>query len=112
MGRNMIVVEEGAFSSEADAVNEIRADGYWFQVFVNPPPQAIEPHSHEWDARLYVLSGTAKLTDTVGQRTYALGPGAKVIVPKGEQHLETIDGPVTIIYATSSDPGSSYQMQR
>jgi quercetin dioxygenase-like cupin family protein len=112
MGQNMIVVQEGAFSSEAEAIREIRADGYWFQVFIDPGPQPTEPHVHDWDARLYVVNGTAKLTDFVARRTYILSPGVKVTIPKGEQHLETIDSPVTIVYATSSDPGGSYQMRR
>ena len=106
------MIEVGDFpASKAAAISEIRETGFWFQVFVNPPAQLSQPHRHHYDARLYVVSGTAKLTDTSGGITHVLGPGKKVSIPRGEEHFETIEGPVTVVYATSDDPVEGYQMQ-
>ena len=72
--------------TRADFEAEIRREGYEVREGEIKPHVHREPHAHDFDARLFVLTGV--LTMAFGNDRVAYGPGESCNVPAGTVHAE------------------------
>jgi mannose-6-phosphate isomerase-like protein (cupin superfamily) len=72
--------------TRADFEAEVRREGYEVREGEIKPNTHREPHAHDFDARLFVLTGT--LTMAYGNDRVTYGPGQSCNVPAGTVHAE------------------------
>ena len=98
-----LVVEKNYFSNRAEVMEDIRDTGYWPTTFVSNPSPELPVHYHDHDIIGYVIEGQTYLLDE-DERRIEIGPGDRLVIPKGAWHAE---GEVTekVIYiVTAKEP--------
>ncbi len=90
------------FSTEEEAVAEIKAAGYW-PVTVELEPEKSEDHWHDFDSMLFMLEGELSVTEADIGETCVCGPGARVIAKAGLVHREEHRGYKAVV-GLSVDP--------
>ena len=65
---------------------ELRRDGYEIREGEIQPHVHREPHTHDFDARLFILKGSLTVAYSNDRVTY--GPGDSCSVPAGTVHAE------------------------
>ncbi len=98
-----IQLQEDYFSTEEEAIAEAKAIGR-HTLTVDFPATKSEVHWHDFDAEVYVLDGTAQVTDVDAGITYSCGKGAKLSAPARTLHSENHE-PYRAVVALSVDPG-------
>ena len=83
-----------AFGTEETAV----------QAFVFAPGKGFAPHAHEQSEQvLYVVEGEAEIR--LGNEARRVGPGAALVVPKGEAHsVENVGDDQLVVMMVSTPP--------
>jgi quercetin dioxygenase-like cupin family protein len=73
---------------EAPTAAELRArlerDGFDSFAWSDAPRAHYEPHSHDHDESIWVVSG--EITFAAGGETFRLGPGDRLMLPAGTVH--------------------------
>jgi quercetin dioxygenase-like cupin family protein len=95
------------FATEAEAVAEIEAAGYW-PLTVDFPPEENEDHWHDFDSMVFVLEGELSLTDAETGETCVCGPGTRVVAKSGVLHREAHRGYKAVV-GLSVDPSTLTQ---
>jgi len=80
-------VVRGAFTTKAEALADLLALDFWPTTFVSERMQELPLHWHDFDDVGYVLEGHTYLLNERGERI-ELGPGDKLILPRGAVHAE------------------------
>jgi quercetin dioxygenase-like cupin family protein len=75
------------FTTEEEAVAEIKAAGFWPVTFEFQPAKK-ENHWHDFDSMVFVLDGEISLTEAETGETCICGPGTRVIAKAGVVHRE------------------------
>ncbi len=95
------------FTSEEEAVAEIKAAGYW-PLTVERFPEKTVDHWHDFDSMVFVLEGEISLTETDTGENCVCGPGTRIIAKAGVRHREEHDGYKAVI-GFSVDPATLTQ---
>ncbi len=98
-----LVVEKGVFETHAEVMDAIRKTGFWPTTFVSGRSPELPVHHHDYDIIGYVMEGETYLLDENEERV-PIGPGDRLVIPKGAWHAEgEVTGKVVYI-VTVSDP--------
>lgn len=90
-----IEVTRSHLTSEAEALADISSRGFASEVR-EYSAATNEPHSHEYDVLLHVLTGTFCVGLEEGGVAYSAGRGDRMFVPAGIVHFED-HGPVRVV---------------
>ena len=82
-----LVVEKGYFETHAQVMEDIRDTGYWPTTFFSDPLPELPVHHHDHDIIGYVMAGETYLLDE-DERRIPIGPGDRLVIPKGAWHAE------------------------
>lgn len=63
---------------------QLEAEGFSTLLWRDRPGAEYSPHSHDHDESLWVVEG--EITFGVGGRSYRLGPGDRLMLPRGTVH--------------------------
>lgn len=80
-------IVRGAFTSKAEVLAELAAMDFWPTTYVSERMQELPLHWHDFDDVGYLIEGRTYLLDERGERI-ELGPGDKLILPRGAIHAE------------------------
>jgi len=80
-----ISIHENHFATEEEARDEIAANGLW-AFTADFPADKNGAHWHDFDAHVYVLEGTLKLSDPTDGTTCECNAGTKMIVSARTLH--------------------------
>lgn len=80
-------VVRNAFSDKSEVYDDLKALGYWPTTYVSDRMDELPPHWHDFDNVGYVIEGRTYVLDENSQRV-ELGPGDKLIIPRGAVHAE------------------------
>ncbi len=80
-------IEKAYFATRADVMNDIRKTGYWPTTFFSKPSPELPVHYHDHDIIGYVMEGETYLLDE-DERRIEIGPGDRLVIPKGAWHAE------------------------
>jgi quercetin dioxygenase-like cupin family protein len=70
--------------SEATLRRLLADDGFEGSPWHDEPDARYRPHSHDHDESLWVIEG--EITFGIGEREYCLGPGDRLMLPRGTVH--------------------------
>jgi hypothetical protein len=90
------------FSTEAEALAEIKAAGY-FPATIDIPATTNETHWHDFATMAYLLEGSLTVTDGTTGEVFNIKPGCKSTSVAGWLHKETHDG-IRVVFGFSVDP--------
>jgi mannose-6-phosphate isomerase-like protein (cupin superfamily) len=82
-----MVVEKGFFTTKDEVMQDILKSGFWPTTFISNASPELPVHYHTQDILGYVMEGTTYLLDE-NQERIDVGPGDKLIIPKGAWHAE------------------------
>ena len=99
-----VQVQDNYFSTEEEAIAEAKANGRHV-LTVDFPAIKSEVHWHDFDAEVYVLEGTAQVTDVDAGTTYTCSKGTKLSAPARTLHSENHEA-YRAVLAMSVDPAS------
>lgn len=78
----------GFFETQADVLDDIKANGTWPTTFVSGPSESLPVHWHSDEVHAYIMEGETDFFDEAsGQRTSVVA-GDKIIVPAKTLHAE------------------------
>ena len=80
-------IERNAFSTKEEVLDDIKALDLWPTTYVSDLMDELPPHWHDFDNCGYLLEGIGYILDEKGERV-PLGPGDKLIIPRGAVHAE------------------------
>jgi mannose-6-phosphate isomerase-like protein (cupin superfamily) len=116
-------VVHGAVAGKDEVLDDIKRLDLWPATYVSERMEELPLHWHDFDNCGYVLEGSTYVLDEQGDRV-PLGPGDKLIIPRGAVHAEgaVTERTVHIVGLTMAanlldqlidlrDPGSSPQLQ-
>lgn len=105
-----IEIHTGFFKSRSDALDDIKATGYWPTTFVSGPSPGLEVHWHSHDVHAYVVEGRTTFLDGESGKRHSVGPGDKIVVPPRTLHAEgeVTDRVVYIIAAPEALPPEDF----
>lgn len=95
------------FSTEAEAVAEIKEAGYW-PLTIEFQPEKNENHWHDFDSMLFLLEGELSVTEAETGENCVCGAGTRVIAKAGVLHREEHNGYKAVI-GFSIDPATLTQ---
>ena len=81
-----VLVFAGHFRKEEQAIAEILEEGYRPVPWTDRPGVSYEPHRHEDDETLYIVSGSMDFTDLETGKTHELQSGDKLFLPANTLH--------------------------
>jgi len=84
-------ISRNHFSTEAEALSEIEAAGY-FPMTIDIPATTNDDHWHDFETMLFILDGSLTVTESESNETYTLNPGDKAEAKSGVLHREAHDG--------------------
>jgi uncharacterized cupin superfamily protein len=76
--------------AEAQAIAELSREGFAAGAYDYPAGKT-EPHSHDYDVCLHILSGEFRLGLVEEGVVRSFGPGERLLVPAGTLHFEDHD---------------------
>jgi uncharacterized cupin superfamily protein len=79
------------FSTEEEAVAEIKAAGFW-PITVEFPAEKNENHWHDFDAMVFVLEGEVSISEAETGECCTCGPGTRMSAKAGIVHREDTAG--------------------
>ena len=82
-----MVIEKGFFTSRDDVLQDIRRSGYWPTTYISTKSPELPVHYHAHDILGYVMEGETYVLDE-DENKIPIGPGDKLIIPKGAWHAE------------------------
>jgi quercetin dioxygenase-like cupin family protein len=82
-----MVIEKGYFQNRAEVMEDIRDSGYWPTTFISNKSPELPIHYHNHDIIGYVIEGETYLLEEDGNKV-AIGPGDRLVIPKGAWHAE------------------------
>jgi hypothetical protein len=100
-------IENDHFTTEAEAIAEIEAAGYW-PVTVDFPPEKNDDHWHDFDSLVFILEGEVGLTETDTGEQCVCGPGTRIAAKAGVLHREDHRGYKAVV-GLSVDPATLSQ---
>jgi mannose-6-phosphate isomerase-like protein (cupin superfamily) len=116
-------VVHGAVAGKDEVLDDIKRLDLWPATYVSERMEELPLHWHDFDNCGYVLEGSTYVLDEQGDRV-PLGPGDKLIIPRGAVHAEgaVTERTVHIVGLPMAanlldqlidlrDPGSSPQLQ-
>lgn len=80
-------VVHNAFTNKDEVMNDLKELGYWPTTYVSDRMDELPLHWHDFDNCGYVLEGSTYILDE-DQERIPLGPGDKLIIPRGAVHAE------------------------
>jgi hypothetical protein len=95
------------FSTEEEAVAEIKAAGYW-PLTLEVPPEKNENHWHDFDSMLFVLEGELSVMEAETGESCVCIPGTRILAKAGVLHREEHNGFKAVI-GFSVDPSTLTQ---
>ena len=98
-----MVIEKGAFASRTEVMEDVRDTGYWPTTYVSTKSPELPLHYHKHDNLGYVMSGRTYLLDENEERV-EIGPGDKLVIPKGAWHAEGEVKEQVVYIVTFRDP--------
>ena len=106
-GRMEYTISEGHIVTEAEALAEIEARGWYGFVRDVVVEEDEELHWHDFDAVLYVLEGTARAATPTG--TVEAGPGTRAQATAGWVHGDIAGTTYRGVFGFSVDPAKMTQ---
>jgi cupin domain len=107
MRRKIMDISNDHFSTEEEAVAEIKAAGFWPVTFEFQPKKS-ETHWHDFDSMVFILEGEISLTEVETGETCVYGPGTRVRAKAGVLHREE-HGEYKAVVGFSVDPATLTQ---
>ena len=98
-----MVVEKGFFHTKDEVLQDIRKTGFWPTTYISSRFPELPLHYHDHDIVGYVMEGESYLLDEAGERV-PVGPGDKLVIPKGAWHAEGEVTDTVIYIVTVRDP--------
>jgi hypothetical protein len=95
------------FSTERDALAEIKKRGYW-PLTLNFEAETNDSHWHDFDSVLFVLEGKLSVRETETDESCVCGPGTRIEAKAGILHSEEHQGYRAVI-GFSIDPATLTQ---
>ena len=80
-------VIRNAFTDKGEVYDQLKELGYWPTTYVSDRMDELPPHWHDFDNVGFVLEGSTYVLNERGERV-ALGPGDKLVIPRGAVHAE------------------------
>lgn len=80
-------VVRNAFSDKDEVFDDLKELGYWPTTYVSDRMDELPLHWHDFDNVGYVLEGSTYVLNEKQERV-DLGPGDKLILPRGAVHAE------------------------
>jgi mannose-6-phosphate isomerase-like protein (cupin superfamily) len=80
-------VIRAAFSTKAEVLDDVKSLDFWPTTYVSDRMEELPLHWHDFDNVGYVLEGRTYVLNEKLERV-ALGPGDKLILPRGAIHAE------------------------
>ena len=80
-------IVKGFFETKQEVMEDIKQSGYWPTTFISDKSPELPVHFHKHDILGYVMEGTTYLLDE-DEHKIPIGPGDKLIIPKGAWHAE------------------------
>lgn len=63
-------------------------EGFAVMSWSDPPRRTYAPHHHDHDESLWCIRG--EITFHIARRDYRLGPGDRLVLPRGTVHAATV----------------------
>ncbi len=98
-----MVIEKKYFANRAAAIEDIRDTGYWPTTYVSNKSPELPLHYHDHDIIGYLIEGAGYVLDENGDRVQ-LGPGDRLVIPKGAWHAEGAVNERMVYLVTFRDP--------
>jgi quercetin dioxygenase-like cupin family protein len=98
-----MVIEKGYFTTRSEVMEDIRDSGYWPTTFVSNKSPELPLHYHNHDIIGYVIEGETYLLEEDGGKV-AIGPGDRLVIPKGAWHAEGEVSERVVYIVTLRDP--------
>lgn len=76
------------FTTLAEVLDDIRADGYWPTTLVTKPGPALELHWHDSEVHGYVIEGKTWVLDGDSGKRVDIQTGDKLVFPYAALHAE------------------------
>lgn len=94
-----MTIDKNYFTTRSEVMDDVRDSGYWPTTYISNKSPELPVHYHDHDIIGYVIEGETYVLDEDEQRV-PLGPGDRLVIPKGAWHAE---GEVTerVIYIVS-----------
>ena len=94
-----MTIDKNYFTTRSEVMDDVRDSGYWPTTYISNKSPELPVHYHDYDIIGYVIEGETYVLDEDEQRI-PLGPGDRLVIPKGAWHAE---GEVTerVIYIVS-----------
>ena len=100
---SQLKVEKAYFETRADVMEDVRETGYWPTTFFSKRSPELPVHYHDHDIIGYVMQGETYLLDA-DERRIEVGPGDRLVIPKGAWHAEGEVKDRMIYIVTVRDP--------
>lgn len=81
-------IQKGSFDGLAEALEDLKASGFWPTTFVSGPSPGLELHWHSEEVHAYLVEGETSFLDGESGTRHAVGPGDKIVVPPRTLHAE------------------------
>jgi quercetin dioxygenase-like cupin family protein len=78
---------KGFFTTKEEVMEDIKQSGYWPTTFISNKSPELPIHYHNHDILGYVMEGSTYLLLEDGTKA-PVGPGDKLVIPKGAWHAE------------------------
>ncbi|HVV75480.1 MAG TPA: hypothetical protein VHC43_05540 [Mycobacteriales bacterium] len=95
-------IQPNAFDTEADAVREIEARG-WYPLTFPARAEVSEWHWHDFEALIFMLEGTLRIEFEDGREVLECSPGSRIDTAAHDVHREVTDG-YRAVFGLSVDP--------
>jgi uncharacterized cupin superfamily protein len=82
-----MTIDKNHFRGRDEALEDIRATGYWPHTFVSDKSPELPIHRHDHDIIGYVIEGETYLLDEDGNKL-PVEAGDRMVIPKGAWHAE------------------------
>lgn len=76
------------FSTRAEVLDDIKANGTWPTTFVSGPSDGFEIHWHSDEVHAYILEGETDFLDAESGARTKVASGDKIVVPARTLHAE------------------------
>jgi len=81
-------VHRNFFETREQVRDDIRSDGYWPTTLASKPAPALPLHWHDSEVHGYVIEGRTWVLDDDTGEGVEIGPGDKLVLPRGALHAE------------------------
>lgn len=100
----------GFFKTQADVLDDIKANCTWPTTFISGPSEGLPVHWHSDEVHAYIMEGETDFFDAASGKRTPVSAGDKVIVPAKTLHAEGVvkDRVVYILALPQPLPGDEF----